>query len=197
MMSSGLPYLQEINIALIALFAFIMWRTTLAPEPVLQQKKKARKRCFDEALDELLEIQSDWYVKVLLEDELNKIVHRARKNLDQEPDDSDYPDEEYESDGSEYGSDESEDDESEYESEYDSNEDSDESEYESEYESDESEYDSEDDSDDESDCATDDQADTPNPPQIKLVDEFDKELEEMLKSDSGEQKVLARRRRRR
>ena len=80
-MSSGLPYLQEINIALIALFAFIMWRTTLAPEPVLQQKKKARKRCFDEALDELLEIQSDWYVKVLLEDELNKIVHRARKNL--------------------------------------------------------------------------------------------------------------------
>ena len=58
-----------------------------------------------------------------------------------------------------------------------------------------------DDSEDDSDCAADDQADTPNPPQIKLVDEFDKELEEMLKEEEGEQegeqKVLARRRRRR
>jgi len=184
MMSSGMQYLQEINVALIALFAFILWRTVFAsaPEPVLPQKKKARKRRFDEALDELLEIQSDWYVKVLLEEELNKIVHRARKDLDQE-------------DSVSGSSDDESDDESEYESEYESDCESDcESEYDSDYGTeDESEYDSEDESEDESEVA--DQKN--DPPQIKLVDEFDKELEDMLKTDSGEQKVLARRRRRR
>ena len=64
---------------------------------------RRNKRCYDTALEELLAIQSDWYVKVLLEEELDKIVHAARDSLedsdseDSDSEDSDSEDCDYES----------------------------------------------------------------------------------------------------
>ena len=63
---------------------------------------RRNKRCYDTALEELLAIQSDWYVKVLLEEELDKIVHAARDSLeDSDSEDSDSEDSDSEDSDSE------------------------------------------------------------------------------------------------
>ena len=93
------PYMQELNaMAIVVLtiaalkYLFVQKESTSERARTSEstsartsehtsERPRKRSRCFDTALTELLNVQSDWYVKVLLEDELNKIVQADRMDL--------------------------------------------------------------------------------------------------------------------